>query len=288
MALVGRPSSGKSTLVNAVCGQKVSIVSPVPQTTRHQIRGILNAPQGQLVFVDTPGYHLSDKKLNKHLREVVVAALRECELVLHLADVSRKPGAEEQGLLTLLAAEARGRTVTALNKIDVSPSYAALYREVIRREIGEVPLFEISALKAQGIEPLLSKLFELAPVGEVSYPEDYYTDQPPEFRVAEILREKAIHATSAEVPHSLYVDIADIELSEDGQRMWVRGFIYVERESQKGILIGKGGEKIKSIVRQAREELNEIFPYTVDLDIRVKVNKNWRKKDHVIDRIVRL
>jgi GTP-binding protein Era len=282
-ALVGRPSCGKSTFLNRACGHKVSIVSVYPQTTRNLVRGIVNAPQGQLVFIDTPGFHISDKKMNLHLKELVDRALEEVELVLYLADVSRPPGAEERSLMERLAQRER-ELVIGLNKIDLGarnlPSFRSELASIFQKPIVKA----LSAVTGEGVDEVLEALFELAPEGEQLYPEEYYTDQRPEFRIAEIIREKAIAHARQEVPHSLYVEVSDLESRED--RIWARCFIFVERESQKGIMVGKGGERIKSIVEQAQRELAELFPQPIELSVRVKTRPKWRKDESLLKRII--
>jgi GTP-binding protein Era len=295
VALIGRPSVGKSTLVNKMCGQKVAIVSKVPQTTRNAIRGIVNREQGQLVFVDTPGRHSSNKKFNKKLIEVSERALGESDLILYVLDAARTPGQEEEEVAALLKSYS-DRTIAAINKIDILqtgniPGEAAQecnsHYEFISRSIPALnrnSVFLISASLGQGIDGLLCALFDKAPEGDVLYDDDYYTDQETDFRIAEIIREQAINRLYQELPHSLYVDIADMELKES--KLWVRAFIIVERESQKGIVVGKGGEMIKSIRLAALKELKRIFDWKIDLDLRVKTGKDWRHNDNTLRRII--
>ena len=279
VALCGRPSVGKSTLVNLICGAKVAIVSPVPQTTRNAIRGILTRPEGQLVFVDTPGRHVSEKKPNKKLMDVADRALDDSELVLYVFDAARAPGPEEEEVAKRLESF-QDRTVAAINKTDAAganPQRAMDFLEEFLPDIPPSRCFEISCYKKEGIEPLLNCLFEMAPIEQAPYPEEYYTDQDMPFRISEIIREKAIVRLKEELPHSINVECADLELRTDPdsgkQRLWVRAFILVERESQKGIVIGKGGEKIKAIGQAARKELNSIFDWRVELDLRVKTSR---------------
>jgi GTP-binding protein Era len=285
VAVVGRPSAGKSTLVNRLCGGKVSIVSPVPQTTRNRVRGILTTEAGQLVFIDTPGFHLSEKKLNRYLSDLVSRTLSEVDEALYLVDGSREFGAEEKALLEVLRRAAKP-AIICLNKKDSAGSFWSSVRERIASELPETPIVEASALTGEGVEEIRDRLFTLAPDGELMYPPDFYTDQSPDFRISEIVREKAIALTRQEVPHSLYVRMEDLEMRDDGATLWARGFLFVERESQKGILVGKSGDKIKAIVREAEKELAEIFPYTVKLDMRVKVDHEWRKKDPLLRRLI--
>ncbi len=288
VAVIGRPSAGKSTLLNSLCGEKVAIVSPVPQTTRNAIRGIVNREQGQLVFIDTPGRHVSEKKLNRKLMDVGAKVLGEAELVLYVLDATRKAGEEERAVAAMLAPVA-DRVVAAINKIDASeadPDAARAFLAEALPTLGEDRIARISAREKSGMDALLAVLFALAPAGDPMYPDDYYTDQEVDFRVAEIIREKAINRLSEELPHSLYVDIEDTELRDDGTRLWVRAFIIVERESQKGIVVGKGGSMIKAIRVAAQKDLNSIFDWRVELDLRVKVGKDWRQNDKTLHRLI--
>ncbi len=286
VALVGRPSCGKSTFLNRVCGGKVSIVSPVPQTTRNRVRGIHNGPPGQLVFVDTPGFHSSERRMNLRLRELALEALEEADLVLYLVDVTRPPGEEEQALCGALRG-LEDRLVVGLNKIDVQPNHRALAERELSAALRSPRLYPVSALSGEGLEALLAALWQLAPEGEAMYPPDYYTDQTPEFRIAEIVREKAIRGLREEVPHALYVHIEDLEMRNDNTELWARCFLFVERESQKGILVGRGGERIKATVRDAEAELGSLFPYPVKLDLRVKVRPKWRRDEALLSRLIR-
>ncbi|MCL2066275.1 MAG: GTPase Era [Treponema sp.] len=286
VALVGRPSAGKSTLMNQICGEKVAIVSPVPQTTRNAIRGIVNRPQGQLVFVDTPGRHNSEKKLNKKLMEVSARALESADIVLYVLDASREGGAEEQAIAELLAPIA-GKTVAAVNKTDLRSADTGRTMEFLCRQLPALPpslCFPVSAKTGAGTGKLLDALYAMAPQGERLYEGECYTDQEVTFRISEIIREQAINRLRQELPHCLYVDIADAELA--GSRLWVRAFIVVERESQKGMVVGRGGEVIKAIRLAALKELQQVFDWKIDLDLRVKTGKDWRQNDHVLKRII--
>ncbi|MDR1252887.1 MAG: GTPase Era [Treponema sp.] len=298
VAVLGRPSVGKSTLINQICGEKVAIVSAVPQTTRNAIRGIVNREQGQLVFVDTPGRHSSEKKFNKKLMEVSGRAVHESDMVLYVLDASRPPGPEEQAIAGLLAPLA-GRTIAAINKIDIqrknrnsSDADDSVIREFLRQwlpGLGDNRCFQISAKNNEGIDSLLTALYAMAPEGEPFYGEEYYTDQEVDFRIAEIIREQAINRLRQELPHSLYVEVADTEFSPEedhtSPRLWVRAFIIVERESQKGMVVGKGGKMIKAIRQAAQKELDRIFCWKIELDLRVKANKDWRHNDSTLRRI---
>jgi GTP-binding protein Era len=291
-AVVGRPSVGKSTLVNRICGEKVSIVSPVPQTTRNAVRGILNRGEGQLVFVDTPGRHASERKLNRRLIEVSERAIGEADIALYVMDASRSPGSEERAVAGRLGALA-ARTVAVVNKMDAPNADYGQYQAFLRQtlpDIDESHCFPLSALKNEGIEPLLARLFAMAPEGPLLYPDDCYTDQELRFRIAELIREKAVKRLREELPHALYVEVADAELMEPEaggvQKLWVRAFIMMERESQKGMVVGKGGAVIKAIRLAAEKDLNRIFDWKVELDLRVKSAPSWRRDDRLLKRLI--
>ncbi|GHV36129.1 GTPase Era [Spirochaetia bacterium] len=288
VAVVGRPSVGKSTLVNLLCGGKVAIVSAVPQTTRNAIRGILSRDEGQLVFVDTPGRHASEKKLNKKLMSVSDRSMEEADLILYVLDASRPPAAEEDAIAERLLSLTE-KTIVAVNKIDAK---TADYKKINVFLSDKLPgikaerCFKISALKDEGTGPLLACLFDLAPRGDAFYPVDYYTDQDVQFRIAEIIREKAISRLREELPHSLYVDVADTEFRDGGKKLWVRAFIVTERESQKGMVVGKGGEMIKSIRQAAQKDMNRIFEWKIELDLRVKTAHDWRHNDGLLKKLI--
>lgn len=302
VAIVGRPSAGKSSLVNRICGHKVSIVSPVPQTTRNRVRGILNGPEGQLIFLDTPGFHLSEQKMNQELKRVALASLDEVDLVLYVADPTREPG-EEEAMIADAVVAAPQPAVVAINKTDLLPTQVVVpapWVAFLDDRFADAPRVEVSAATGRGVDALTSALFAKAPEGEPFYPEEFYTDQDPSFRISETIREQVMRRTTQEVPHAVYVDIIDSAFEdirspkggplgegERPQRLAVRAAIYVERESQKGIVVGKGGAMIRDIRKGAEQTLRELFPYPVALDLRVKVNPKWRKKDAVLRRLLR-
>ena len=335
VALVGRPSSGKSTLLNALCGQKVAITSPKPQTTRNVIRGIVNRPASQVVFLDTPGFTETEDFLAGQLREELSRAVREAEAVLYLLDLSRPPksvprsrsqaftdgcafdasqpaGGEEPGLLALLRgvigqeACASFPLVIALNKTDLLADKSlraqrfAQYLELLRHyfpQLSREQCFEISASKGHGLEAMLQFLGRQLPAGEPLYEADVYTDQEPQFRIQELIREQALPFCGRELPYALYVHVADLEsrpLAQiDGaaaqlqglaradwpeRGLWVRAFLQVERESQKGILVGKGGIRIREICKRSSRAVRREFGCPVQLDLQVKVDYKWRRK----------
>jgi GTP-binding protein Era len=296
VAIIGRPSAGKSTLLNRFCRAKVSIVCPAPQTTRNSIRGIVTSPKGQLVFVDTPGMHISQKKLNLRLLETSARALNEADLVLYVLDASRPPGPEEKAAAQALLKRpgmVEEKTVCAINKIDVAGAGGADSSfSFLRAMLPLLPperIFNISALKNDGLDAPLACLFSMAPEGSAFYGDDCYTDQDARFRIAEIIREKAINRLREELPHSIYVEIADMELRGAGcagnKTLWARAFIMTERESQKGMVVGKGGAMIRCIRLAALRDLKKIFDWNIELDLRVKTAHDWRGDDAALRKL---
>ncbi|MEN6383513.1 MAG: GTPase Era [Rectinema sp.] len=284
VAIIGRPSVGKSTLLNALCGAKVSIVSSVPQTTRNAIRGIITRPEGQLIFVDTPGYHISDKKLNLRLREIVLRSLSEVDLILYLIDATREPGKEEEAIAELLSKDIH-RIVVAINKIDDPEARPLLIEEFIIPRLRGAKRVSISAVEKTNLESLIEVLFSLAPEGPFWYPEDIYTDQEPVFRIGELVREKAILNTYQELPHAIAVEYRESSKRADGV-LFARFDILVERDSQKAIVIGRQGSIIKRIREEAEADLKELFDYPIKLQLQVRVDLDWRRSDSALSRII--
>ena len=286
-AIIGRPSAGKSTLLNKMCGEKVSIVSKAPQTTRNAIRGIVTrADIGQIVFIDTPGRHASEKKMNKRLMDVSERALADSDLILYVIDASREAGNEEEEIASLLEPLAE-KIIIAVNKTDLPSVSLEKTKDFINKrfkDISDGRIFPVSAYCGQGVDELLSALFKMAPEGQPMYDPEYYTDQDTEFRITEIIREQAINRLRQELPHCLYVEIADMEFKEE--KLWVRAFIIVERESQKGMVVGKGGAMIKAIRTGSLKNLKNIFDWKIDLDLRVKTGKDWRHNDNTLRKII--
>lgn len=287
VTLIGRPSSGKSTLINTICEGKVSITSTTPQTTRNIIRGVYTDQRGQLILLDTPGYHQSERAFNLRLQETTRSSFLDSDIVLYLLDVKRSAGQEEGAIIELLK-NSKIPLVVALNKGDVaSKKEIREAQEYIKTEFPEAPILLISAKEDQGVDELLIELFKLAPEGELLYPEETYTDQPLEFRIAEIIREKAIMSVTEELPHAIYVEVADLEYDEEGESIWIRAFIYVERESQKGIVVGHKGEGIKKIRQAAFKDIRRLFTNkNLHLDLRVKSNPKWRQNKAILDELL--
>ncbi len=289
VTLIGRPSSGKSTLVNTICEMKVSITSPAPQTTRNAIRGIYTDQRGQLIFTDTPGYHLGGREINRRMQEITVSSLDDSDVVLYLLDATRSRGAEEDAIISMLE-KVKVPVVAVINKADIlSDEEAAEAEEYIRSGLPSAVILKASALNDEGVDEILIELFRFAPYGQLLYPEESYTDQNLEFRISEIIREKTINLLSDELPHVIYVEVADIEYDEEAGSVWVRAFIVTEREGQKGIIVGKGGENIKRIRKESFKEIRRIFPSSrLNLDLRVKAQNKWRNNQATLDRIFRL
>ncbi len=287
VSIIGRPSAGKSTFLNTASGEKISIVSSIPQTTRNAIKGIVNTSYGQLVFVDTPGLHQSDKKMNLRLTQIAEENIKDSDAILYIIDSTRDFGEEEE-MIALLAKPFADKLVIAINKIDDVRAKKDKAREFVEKWFKDFPkerVVEISAKGDQNVNVVLKALYDLSPEAPHLYPEEYYTDQEVEFRIAEIIREQAINRLQQEVPHAIYVNIEDMKMNGEN-RLDVRASICVERESQKGIVIGKGACVIKEIRKESMKVCRDIFPYWVSLDLQVKVDKNWRQKDKVLNKIL--
>lgn len=275
VAIVGRPNAGKSTLLNRLVGQKVAIVTSKPQTTRNRIQGIVTRPEGQIVFIDTPGLHSADSALGRQMMHEVAAALEGIDVLLLMVDAARTlPHSDE--LLLERAKRFRGKTILALNKVDGLPKQKLLpLIETFNKAFDFAAIVPISALKGTGCGDLVDEIFRLLPEGEPYFPEDQVTDQPERFLAAEIVREKAIQAMYHELPYALAVKVEKFE--ELPKLLRIEATMNVERDSQKKILIGRKGEMLKKIGTQARKELEELLDTKVYLGLFVKVVPNWRE-----------
>ena len=286
VALVGRPSVGKSTFLNTACGQKALITSAYPQTTRNAIRAIVNRSLGQLVFIDTPGLHTSDKKMNRHLVKAAQGAIAGCDIVLYMIDSTREPRDEERAIAHLLV-PLQERVVVAVSKTDDKHCDLMRTSSFVKEELPRVPAertVALSAKTAEGVEEVLAALFDIAEVGPLLYPEDVYTDQAVDFRIAEIVRGEAIARLKDEIPHEIYVKVLDAHMR--GSHLVVKAAVCVERESQKGIVIGKQAAVIKAIREAAAKECRAVFPWKVELELQVRVDKNWRQNDKTLSAIL--
>ena len=286
VAIIGRPSAGKSTLINTICESKVSITSPTPQTTRNAIRGIYTDSRGQLIFTDTPGYHISDKGFNKRLQEIATSSLEETDSVLYLVDATRPAGAEEDAISYMLSGLSVP-VVCCINKKDLlTQEQIDTATEYLKTHMPGRQVLVTSALEDQGVDEILIELFKHAPEGQLMYDENARTDQNLEFRISEIIREKAMNSVSQEIPHAIMVEVADLEYNEQENKVWIRAFITVERESQKGIMVGKGGNNIKNIRIAAFKDIKKIFPQSkLELDLRVRVNGKWKTNEMTLQKV---
>jgi GTP-binding protein Era len=275
VAIIGRPNAGKSTLLNRVVGQKVAIVTSKPQTTRNRIQGIVTRPEGQIVFVDTPGLHEANTALNRNMMREVAAALEGIDVLLMMVDASRTlPHADS--LLLEKGQRFGSKAILALNKIDRVPKAKLLpIMDAFAKAFPFAALVPISALKGDGCQDLVAEILKQLPEGEPFFPEDQVTDQPERFLAGEIIREKAIDLTYHEVPHALAVVIDQFEQTPNLLR--IHATLHVERDSQKKILIGHKGEMLKKIGMAARKELEKLLGTKVFLATFVKVVAAWRE-----------
>ncbi|HIK12880.1 MAG TPA: GTPase Era [Oscillatoriaceae cyanobacterium M33_DOE_052] len=284
VAIIGRPNVGKSTLMNELIGQKVAITSPVAQTTRNRLRGILTLPEAQIIFVDTPGIHKPHHELGKVLVKNAQNAIKSVDLVLFLVDGSVAAGRGDRFIVECLTPSTTP-VILGLNKIDQQPSEAkdiALldnsYQEMAAPH--NWPVVKFSALTRDGIDNLLSLLQQNLTDGPYYYPPDLVTDQPERFIMGELIREQILHMTREEVPHSVAVSIDVVE--ESPQITRVLATIYVERDSQKGIIIGKQGSMLKAIGTAAREQMQKLIDGQVYLELYVKVQPKWRQSQYLL------
>lgn len=288
VSIVGRPSAGKSTFLNTATQETVSIVSAVPQTTRNAIRGIVNTSMGQLVFVDTPGLHLSEKKFNLKLTAIAEENIKDSDEILYVLDSTRDHTDEEEMIAKLVAPFTK-KLVVAINKIEAPLAKPENSRAFVHRTLPDLPdsrIVEMSAKEDKGVNDVLTALYDMAEEAPHLYPEEYYTDQEVGFRIAEIIRGEAINRLEQELPHAIYVNIKHMEMAK-ANLLKVRAEICVERDSQKGIVIGKGAQMIKTIRVESIKTARKIFPYRVDIELNVSVDKNWRQKDHVLNKLVK-
>ena len=277
VSLIGLPNAGKSTLLNALVGQKVAIVADKPQTTRTSIQGVLTLPEAQIVFLDTPGIHKADTPLNKRLMQAVRNSLEERDLLLFVADATRPFGEEDRRALDM-AGKTGCPVVLVLNKIDLLKDKAALLPliEEYRKHFTFAEYVPVSAARKNGLEDLQRVILAHLPPGPAYFPEDYVTDQPERFLAAELIREKILLATRQEVPHSIAVSVDKWEETPRITRIFAT--IRVERNGQKAIVIGSKGAMLKKIGTLAREEMERMFDRKIYLDLHVRVQPGWREQ----------
>jgi GTP-binding protein Era len=285
VSLVGRPNAGKSTLLNALVGAKVAIVSDKPQTTRNRILAVKNVPDGQIVFVDTPGIHRPLHRLNVRMVDAAVETLREVDVVVLVFDASTKPGKGDEYVSGLLQ-NVKVPIVLVLNKIDLVGKARLLpLIERVQKWHHFAAIVPVSAASGDGVDRLERVLLEHLPEGEAMYPEDFFTDQPERSLVSETVREKLLQHTHAELPFATAVTVDKFDEEERERLLRLYCTIYVEHESQKPIVIGRGGDMIKRIGTEARLDLEKFFDTKVFLDLRVKVNPDWRNDDRALDEL---
>jgi GTP-binding protein Era len=283
--VVGRPNVGKSTLVNALVGHKVAITSSRPQTTRNAIRGVLTLsdPVRQLVLVDTPGLHRPRTALGERLNKLVYRSLAESDVAVFLLDALQKIGPGDR-LIAERLAQATVETIVVVNKIDQAR------QTQVADQLAEASTWDfaayvpVSALLAKGLESLIHELSKRLPEGPLYFPSDMRSDQPDRVFAGELIREKYLARLQEELPHSLAVVVGDIETRDNGI-VYVPATVFVERDSQKGIVIGKGGSMIRDVGAEARTELEVLFGASCFVDLRVRVEKDWQRRDHALDRM---
>lgn len=281
VSIIGRPNVGKSTFMNKVLGQKIAIMSDKPQTTRNKIQGVYTTDDSQMIFIDTPGIHKPKHQLGEHMMKVARNTLRETEVILFLVNVSEELGRGDEFIIDMLQ-NTKTPIVLVMNKIDlVHPDKLIQQIEVYKDKLEFSDIVPISALQGNNIEKLLEVIEGYLPEGPMYYPADRVTDHPEHFIVSELIREKALHLTSQEIPHAIGVEIDRMKADEKGT-VHVSATIYVERNSQKGMVIGKNGKMLKEIGKLARADIENLLGSKVFLEVWVKVQKDWRNKTQFI------
>jgi GTP-binding protein Era len=269
---------GKSTLINTLIGAKIAIVSEKPQTTRTRIQGILTSEEGQIIFVDTPGMHKPKHLLGEYMLKVSTRSMNEVDIIYYMIDTTKPFGGGEQFIIEQLK-KTEVPVFLVVNKIDlVGEKEVNEFIQPFQNQMKFTDIIPISAFKGTNLDTLLDKTFKVLPEGPLYYSEDDLTDQPVSFIVAELIREKALILTRDEVPHSLAVEVEEFK-NQDKGKIYVRAVIHTERDSQKGIIIGKKGSMLKQIGEQSRIDIEKMLDSSVYLDLWVKVKKNWRDSE---------
>lgn len=282
VGFVGRPNAGKSTLMNRILREKIAIVSDKPQTTRHRLVGILTDEHGQMVIIDTPGVHKPRHRMNRRMVKIAVQALTEVDLVCLLADAATAFGSGDRYMLSLLGQLAR-RPILALNKVDVvsKPKLLPLIERYAEADLFD-EIVPISALHGDGVDLLVDLIWQRLPIGPPMYDVELSTVHPERFLVAERIREKVLHNTREELPFSTAVLITGWDEDADTGFVSIRAEILVEKDSQRRILIGRGGQMIKKIGTLARADLEAFLEHRIFLDLHVRSEPGWREKTHIL------
>ncbi|HBA49350.1 MAG TPA: GTPase Era [Lachnospiraceae bacterium] len=278
--LIGRPNVGKSTLMNHLIGQKIAITSAKPQTTRNRIRTVLTTEQGQIVFLDTPGIHKAKNKLGDYMVNAAEHTLEEADVILWLVEPTNYIGAGERHIIEKLKT-VKTPVILVINKTDTVKKEEILSSiDTYRRELDFAEIVPVSALKGNNTDELVECIFQYLPEGHAFFDEDTITDQPMRQIVAELIREKALRLLEEEVPHGMAVSIESMK--EKGKICHIEASIVCERDSHKGIIIGRGGQMLKRIGTEARKEIEEMLEMQVNLKLFVKVKKDWRDSDYLL------
>ncbi|GAK39646.1 GTPase Era [Paenibacillus urinalis] len=281
VAIIGRPNVGKSTLMNQVIGQKIAIMSDKPQTTRNKIHGVYTAEDNQIVFLDTPGIHKRQSKLGDFMNQTAFNTFSEVEAVLFLVDASEGMGGGDRFIAEQLK-NVRTPVFLVLNKIDqVEPEALLPLIDQYRNLLDFAEIVPISAKFGNNVNTLMDQIKKYLPEGPKYYPDDQITDHPEQFVIAELIREKILHMTREEVPHSIAVTIEDMRVQENGT-VQVSAVIFVERDSQKGIIIGKQGSLLKEVGKRSRQDIERLLGSKIFLELWVKVKKDWRNQERVL------
>ncbi|GLB58242.1 GTPase Era [Cytobacillus sp. NCCP-133] len=278
ISIIGRPNVGKSTFLNRVIGQKIAIMSDKPQTTRNKVQGVLTTDDAQYIFIDTPGIHKPKHKLGDFMMKVAQNTLKEVDVILFMVNAQEGFGRGEEFIIEKFQS-VRTPIFLVINKIDqVHPDELLKIIDSYKEKYEFSEIIPISALEGNNVETLLNQIKEYIPEGPQFYPADQVTDHPERFIVSELIREKALHLTREEIPHSLAVVIDKMERREEKNVVHVMATIIVERDSQKGIVIGKQGKMLKEIGKRARMDIENLLGSKVFLELWVKVQKDWRNK----------
>ncbi|QHE52998.1 GTPase Era [Pontibacillus sp. HMF3514] len=279
ISIIGRPNVGKSTFMNRVIGQKIAIMSDKAQTTRNKVQGVYTSEDAQLVFIDTPGIHKPKHKLGDFMVNMAEQSLNEVDLVLFMINAKEGFGRGDEFIINMLQ-KVNQPVYLIVNKIDeVHPDELLPIIDEYRAKYDFAEIIPISALEGNNVDHLMKVMVDQMPEGPQYYPEDHITDHPERFIISELIREKALHLTREEIPHSIAVKVESIKEQEDENKVLVQATIIVERSSQKGIIIGKQGKMLKEIGQKARKDIEKLLGTKIYLELWVKVQKDWRNKD---------